>query len=240
MSVKTLTIDGKMVTGLAGDSIFRVAWNSDIHIPRLCHVGGVPDVAACRLCLVEVEGRGKLQASCMTDIEEGMVVHTDTDALREYRKLLVELLLAEGNHVCAVCVSNGNCELQDLATALGVDHVRVPYRHPKREVDLSHEQFGLDMNRCIACTRCVRTCDSVEGAHVWDMAGRGESLRLVADLGTPWGESENCTSCGKCVQVCPTGALFTKGVGVGEMKKDRRFLKYIVYGRETHRWVKDS
>jgi bidirectional [NiFe] hydrogenase diaphorase subunit len=227
-----------MLTGREEDSVFTVAWHNDIRIPRLCHLGGVADVGACRMCLVEVEGRGRLQASCVTPIEEGMVVRTDTTSLRAHRKLLLELLLAEGNHVCAVCVSNGNCELQDLATELGIDHVRVPYRHPKREVDLSHPRFGLDLNRCIACTRCVRTCDSVEGAHVWDMAGRGEHLHLVADLGEPWGESENCTSCGKCVQVCPTGALFTKGVGVGAMKKDRSLLKYIVYGRETQHWVK--
>jgi bidirectional [NiFe] hydrogenase diaphorase subunit len=238
MSVKTLTIDGKMLTGLAGDSIFTVAWHNDIRIPRLCHVGGVADVGACRLCLVEVEGRARLQAACMTEVEEGMVVHTATEKLQKHRKLLLELLLAEGNHVCAVCVSNGNCELQDLAAELGVDHVRVAYQHPQRQVDLSHPRFGLDLNRCIDCTRCVRTCDDVEGAHVWDMAGRGQGLHLVADLGEPWGESENCTQCGKCVQVCPTGALFTKGLGVGEMEKDRSFLKYIVYGRERHQWIR--
>jgi bidirectional [NiFe] hydrogenase diaphorase subunit len=238
MSVKTLTIDGRMLTGKGGDSIFTVAHHNDIAIPRLCHLGGVEDVGACRLCLVEVEGRPKLQAACITEIAEGMVVHTDSERVRGYRKLLVELLFAEGNHVCAVCVSNGNCELQDLATALGIDHVRVAYRHPQRSVDLSHPRFGLDLNRCVQCTRCVRTCDDVEGAHVWDMAGRGAKLHLVADLGEPWGASPNCTSCGKCVQVCPTGALFTKGMGVGEMKKDRSFLKYIVYGRERHQWIK--
>jgi bidirectional [NiFe] hydrogenase diaphorase subunit len=236
MTVKTLTIDGKMLTGVAGESVFTVAWHNDLHLPRLCHLGGVSDVGACRLCLVEIEGRPKLQPSCMTEIEEGMVVHTNTEKLRGYRKLLVELLLAEGNHVCSVCVSNGHCELQALATELGVDHLRVPARWPKRSVDLSHERFGLDLNRCVACTRCVRTCDEVEGAHVWDMAGRGEKLHLVADLDAPWGESEACTDCGKCVQVCPTGALFAKGAGVGGMTKDRRFLKYIVYGRERKQW----
>jgi bidirectional [NiFe] hydrogenase diaphorase subunit len=236
MSVKTLTIDGKMVTGVAGDSVFTVAHHADIDIPRLCHLGGLPDVGACRMCLVEVEGRPRLQAACMTEVTEGMVVRTDTEVLRKHRKLLMELLLAEGNHVCAVCVSNGHCELQDLAARLGVEHVRVAYQHPRRAVDLSHPRFGLDLNRCIACTRCVRTCDEVEGAHVWDMAGRGHTLHLVADLGEPWGASENCTQCGKCVQVCPTGALFTKGLGVGEMQKDRSFLKYIVYGRERHQW----
>ena len=236
MTVKTLTIDGRMVTGVAGQSIFTVAWHNEIKIPRLCHLGGVTDVGACRLCLVEVEGRARLQTSCMTEVEEGMVVHTDTPQLREYRKLLLELLFAEGNHVCAVCVSNGHCELQQMAAEVGVDHVRVAYRNPTRPVDLSHERFGLDLNRCISCTRCVRTCDEVEGAHVWDMAGRGEKLHLVADLAAPWGDSEASTDCGKCVQVCPTGALFVKGAGVGQMTKDRRFLKYIVYGRERKQW----
>ena len=187
MTVKTLTIDGKMLTGVAGQSIFTVAWHNDIKIPRLCHLGGVSDVGACRLCLVEVEGRARLQTSCMTEVEEGMVVHTETPQLREYRKLLLELLFAEGNHVCAVCVSNGHCELQAMAQEAGVDHVRVAYRTPTRSVDLSHERYGLDLNRCISCTRCVRTCDEVEGAHVWDMAGRGEKLHLVADLAAALG-----------------------------------------------------
>ncbi len=193
-------------------------------------------MGACRLCLVEVEGRPRLQTACMTQVEEGMVVHTETPQLREYRKLILELLFAERNHVCAVCVTNGHCELQAMAQEAGVDHVRFEYRTPTRAVDLSHERYGLDHNRCIICTRCVRICDEVEGAHIWDMAGRGEKLHLVTDLAAPWGESEACTDCGKCVQVCPTGALFVKGVGVGQMSKDRRFLKYLVYGRERKQW----
>ena len=102
MSVKTLQIDGKMITGSDGDSIFTVAWEHGIHIPRLCHIGGISDVGACRLCLVEVEGQRRLQASCLTPVQEGMVVHTDTEKLRAQRKLIVELLMAERNHVCAV------------------------------------------------------------------------------------------------------------------------------------------
>ncbi len=238
MSIKTLTIDGRMVTGAAGESIFDVAWNNGIRIPRLCHVGGISDVGACRLCLVEIEGWPKLAAACLTPVEEGMVVRTQTERLRRHRKLIVELLLAERNHVCSVCVQNGHCELQDLAAELGVDHVRVYYRFPRLGVDMSHERFGLDHNRCILCTRCVRVCDEVEGAHTWDVAGRGVNCMIVADMGEPWGNSETCTSCGKCVQVCPTGALFEKGKTVGEMYKDRRFLKYIVTAREKRQWIR--
>jgi bidirectional [NiFe] hydrogenase diaphorase subunit len=237
MSVKTLQIDGKMVTGVDGETLFSVAWDHGIRIPRLCHVGGLSDVGACRLCLVEVEGQRRLQASCLTAVQEGMVVRTDTPKLRAQRKLIVELLLAERNHVCSVCVANGACELQDLAAQLGVDHVRVRYQFPTLTVDLTHERFGLDHNRCILCTRCVRICDEVEGAHTWDIAGRGTGSTVISDLGEPWGRSDSCTSCGKCVQVCPTGALFAKGKSVAEMRKDRTFLKYIVTAREKQQWI---
>ena len=237
MSVKTLEIDGKTVTGMAGEPIFAVAWEHGIKIPRLCHVGGLSAPGACRLCMVEIEGQRKLHAACLTPVEEGMVVRTNTPRLERQRRLVVELLLAERNHVCAVCVMNGACELQDLAALFGVDHVRPRYRFPSLPVDTTHERFGIDHNRCVLCTRCVRVCDEVEGAHTWDVSGRGTNSLIVSDMGEPWGNSESCTSCGKCVQVCPTGALFSKGKTVAEMRKDRGFLKYIVTAREKKLWI---
>lgn len=237
MSVYTLQIDGKMVTGREGDSIFSVAWEHGIRIPRLCHVGGLSDVGACRLCIVEVEGQKRLQAACLTPAQEGMVVRTDTPRLRSHRKLIVEMLLAERNHTCAVCVANGACELQTLAASLGIEHIRFRYRFPALPVDTSHERFGLDHNRCILCTRCVRVCDEIEGAHTWDVMGRGANSLIISDLGDPWGTSDSCTGCGKCVQVCPTGALFDKGRTIAEMRKDRGFLKYIVTARKEKRWI---
>ena len=125
MSVRTLELNGRTITALEGQTIFAAAWESGVKIPRLCHLGGLSDVGACRLCLVEVEGQKKLQASCLTKVAEDMVVRTDTPRLQAQRKLIIELLLAERNHVCAVCVLNGACELQDLAAELGVDHVRL-------------------------------------------------------------------------------------------------------------------
>lgn len=237
MNVKTLQIDGKMVTGMDGDAIFAVAWEHGIRIPRLCHIGSLRDVGACRLCMVEVEGQKNLQASCLTSVEESMVVRTDTPRLRSHRKLIVEMLFAERNHVCAVCVANGACELQDLAKSLGIDHIRLRYQFPPLPVDTSHERFGLDHNRCILCTRCVRVCDEIEGAHTWDVSGRGASSLVISDLGEPWGASDTCTGCGKCVQVCPTGALFDKGKTIADMRKDRGFLKYIVTAREKKQWI---
>ena len=103
--------------------------------------------------------------------------------------MIVELLLAERNHICSVCVANGHCELQDLAAAAGMDHVRFEYQYPLLPVDVSHERFGIDHNRCILCTRCVRVCDEIEGAHTWDVAGRGRNSRVITDLNQPWGEA---------------------------------------------------
>jgi bidirectional [NiFe] hydrogenase diaphorase subunit len=167
----------------------------------------------------------------MLKVAEGMVVQTATPRLQAYRKMILELLLAEGNHVCAVCVANGHCQLQSLAARLGVDHVGFEYLYPQRQVDLSHPLFGLDPQRCVLCTRCVRVCDEVEGAHTWDVAGRGLQAHVITDMAQPWGESQTCTSCGKCVMACPTGALFRKGTSTGEKDEPRERLARILERR---------
>jgi bidirectional [NiFe] hydrogenase diaphorase subunit len=236
MSVVTLTINGNLVSARADDTILAAARAAGIHIPTLCYVEGLSAHGGCRLCLVEVAGSGRLQPACFTKASEGMVVQTETDQLREYRRMIVELLFAEGNHVCSVCVANGRCELQDMAVAVGMDHERLEYVHPRREVDLSHDRFGIDHNRCILCTRCVRACDELEGAHTWDVAGRGTNAEVVTDLNQPWGESETCTSCGKCLMACPTGSIFRKGDAVAETEHDRRKLEFLVTAREKKLW----
>ena len=230
--VKTLSIDGKDVGAREDETILDVARQNGIWIPTLCELEGLSIVGACRLCLVEVKGSNKLVAACATRVEEGMEVTAHSDRLQEYRKMILELLFAEGNHICSVCVSNGNCGLQWLAQQLGVDHIRFPYLHQRRTVDASHERFVMDHNRCILCTRCVRVCDEIEGAHTWDVFGRGTNARVITDLNQPWGTSTTSTSCGKCVNVCPTGALFEKGKAVTEMVKHREFLPYLVTMRE--------
>ena len=231
MSVRTLTIDGRDVAMATGTTLLAAAREVGVPIPTLCHLEGLSPVAACRLCLVEIEGSAKLQPACLTPVAEGMVVRTDTTRLRDYRRTVIEMLFTEGNHVCAVCVANGHCELQDRAVEVGMDHSRLPYRHPDRPVDLTHHLFGLDHNRCILCTRCVRVCDEVEGAHVWDVGWRGEHCRIISGLNQPWGAVDACTDCGKCVQVCPTGALFDKADTTAEKHADPGRLGALVRAR---------
>jgi bidirectional [NiFe] hydrogenase diaphorase subunit len=232
--IKTLIIDGKDVSARPDQTILDVARENGIDIPTLCHLDGLSDVGACRLCLIEIKGQNRLLPACVARVEEGMEVTTTSDRLNKHRRTILELLFAERNHICAVCVANGNCELQALAQQLGLTHVRFPYRNPALEVDASHERFTCDHNRCILCTRCVRVCAEIEGAHVWDVEGRGADCKVITDLAAPWGDkNSSCTKCGKCVQVCPTGALYEKGkVGV-EHPKRPEFLPYLNLMREA-------
>ena len=229
--VVTLNLDGKDVSARDDQTIMEVAADQHIRIPRLCYTAGLSVWAGCRLCLVEVEGSNKLLAACSTKVSEGMEVRTTTPRLTGYRRMIIELLFAERNHVCSVCVSNGHCDLQNSAQQHGIDHVRYPYLYPDLPVDASHSRFVADHNRCILCTRCVRVCDEIEGAHTWDVMGRGGECLVITDLDQPWGEAESCTNCGKCVQVCPTGALSEKGRSVAEMTKRRQFLPYLTLMR---------
>ncbi len=230
--VVTLNIDGQDLSAREDETIIEVCREHRIPIPSLCHLDGLTLWGGCRLCLVEMAGQERLFAACSTRVAEGMHILTNTERLRRYRRTIVELLFAERHHVCSVCVSNGHCELQALAQTCGVTHVSVPYRHQRYSVDSSHEMFRVDHNRCILCTRCVRVCDQIEGAHTWDVKGRGSDCQVITDLAQPWGESSTCTSCGKCVQVCPTGALVEQGTSVGEMVKDRRFLPILARRRQ--------
>lgn len=220
MGVKVpVIIDEKPLEVEAGKTILEVCKENGIDIPVMCHFEGLKDVGACRLCLVEIEGIPKLLPACTTKVAPNQKIKTQTEKLKKYRRLTMELFFSERNHICAVCVANNHCELQDMAYNVGMDHVRFPYLYQKCNLDASHPKYVIDHNRCIMCTRCVRVCSEIEGAHNWDVMGRGVKARIISDFNQPWGESSTCTWCGKCLNVCPTGALVPKYVSQGTLEK---------------------
>jgi bidirectional [NiFe] hydrogenase diaphorase subunit len=233
----TLTIDGELVSARQGETLLHVIQEHGATVPTMCEFEGLSSVGGCRLCLVEIAGRPRPAAACVTVAEEGLDVRTTSERIVRYRRMTLELLLAERNHICSVCVMNGNCELQDRAAEAGIDHVSFDYPwQTNLNVDASHPLFVLDENRCVLCTRCVRICDELEGVHTWDLAGRGTGTRVITDMAMAWGDSISCTSCGKCVQVCPTGALSRKGVTVSEMRKDTDKLNFLTEARRDRVW----
>jgi bidirectional [NiFe] hydrogenase diaphorase subunit len=231
--VKTFTIDGKLVNGKSNQSILEVARENGIDIPTLCNLDGLSNIGACRLCLVEIVGSKKLTPACTTKIKSDIEVVTNSPTLKEHRQDILSLIFAERNHTCAICVSNGDCELQSMAKRLEVTHINFNYLYPQYDVDASHELFVNDPNRCILCTRCVRVCEEIEGASTWSVINRGVESKTTTDMDTQWGDSDSCTSCGKCVQVCPTGALSYKGTTSSSLHKDKSFLAYLVKNRNN-------
>ncbi len=231
----SVRIDGELVSAHEGETILEASRANGKYIPTLCYLKGLSAVGACRVCLVELSGSGRLLPACTTPVQEGMSIRTNSARLTLYRRMAAELLLVERNHVCSSCVSNGHCELQSLAQSLGVTHARYAYNNPRLPVDMTHPRFVLDHNRCILCTRCVRVCAELEGANVWEVASRGVSSRIVTDMNEEWGDAGNCTGCGKCVQACPTGALAEKGFAVHEMVKRSETVTHLATQRSGSR-----
>ena len=221
----TLTIDGKSVTVPDGTSIMRAAMEAGTQIPKLCATDMVDAFGSCRLCLVEIDGRAGTPASCTTPVMPGLVVHTQTDRLKRLRKGVMELYISDHPLDCLTCAANGDCELQDMAGAVGLRDVRYGYdgdNHVFARVDGaanaawmpkddSNPYFTYDPSKCIVCSRCVRACEEVQGTFALTISGRGFESRVSPGMNESFLGSE-CVSCGACVQACPTATLAEKSV----------------------------
>jgi bidirectional [NiFe] hydrogenase diaphorase subunit len=226
-----LKIDGVEVIVPEGTMILKAAKDNGIIIPTLCNLEGLSPYGGCRLCLVEVHGTPKLFPACTTPVGPAMEITTNSDRLREYRKMAVQLLLAERTHICSVCVADEHCELQDMANQLGVDHVMFERKFTKDDIDSSHDFLVIDRNRCILCTRCIRVCDEIEGVHTLDLKLRGKDSQVIMDLDEHWGNSCSCTSCRKCAKVCPVGAIYIEGEPI-EHTKHKDIAEFIMARRK--------
>jgi len=210
----TVFIDGMPVTVPEGTSVMRAAAMVGATIPKLCATDSLNAFGSCRLCLVEIEGRPGTPASCTTPCQEGMSVHTQTPRLDKLRKGVMELYISDHPLDCLTCPANGDCELQDMAGAVGLRDVRYGMageNHLHKGKDESNPYFTFDASKCIVCSRCVRACSEVQGTFALTIAGRGFGSEVSPSEQQPFLESE-CVSCGACVQACPTATLQEKSV----------------------------
>ena len=210
----TVLIDGMPVTVPEGTSVMRAAAMVGATIPKLCATDSLNAFGSCRLCLVEVEGRPGTPASCTTPCQEGMSVHTQTPRLDKLRKGVMELYISDHPLDCLTCPANGDCELQDMAGAVGLRDVRYGMageNHLHKGKDESNPYFTFDASKCIVCSRCVRACSEVQATFALTIAGRGFGSEVSPSEQQPFLESE-CVSCGACVQACPTATLQEKSV----------------------------
>ncbi|TAN64743.1 MAG: formate dehydrogenase subunit alpha [Methylobacter sp.] len=209
----TLEIDGFQVTAPAGTSVMRAAASIGIEIPKLCATDSIEPFGSCRLCLVQIEGARGLPASCTTPVAEGLKIVTQNKKLADVRRGIMELYISDHPLDCLTCSANGDCELQDMAGAVGLREVRYnPVEtHLNATKDHSNPYFSFDPSKCIVCSRCVRACEETQGTFALTIDGRGFDSKVSPSQNQPFLDSE-CVSCGACVQACPTATLMEKAV----------------------------
>jgi formate dehydrogenase major subunit len=209
-----LEIDGQAVTVPAGTSVMHAAAMLGTQIPKLCATDSLEPFGSCRLCLVEIDGARGTPASCTTPVADGMKVRTQTERLARLRRGVMELYISDHPLDCLTCSANGDCELQDMAGAVGLREVRYGYdgaNHLTGDKDESNPYFTFDPTKCIVCSRCVRACEEVQGTFALTIDGRGFESKVAASADDDFLDSE-CVSCGACVQACPTATLMEKSV----------------------------
>jgi NADH-quinone oxidoreductase subunit G len=203
-----LTIDGRAVSINGERNILEMIRKAGIDLPTFCYHSELSVYGACRLCLVEIEGRG-IQGACSTPPEPGLKIRTMTEQIREIRKISVELLLANHDQRCPTCARSSNCQLQNLARRLGIDKVRFKSVHEPEPLDVSSPSLVRDPNKCVLCGDCVRVCDEIQSVGAIDFAYRGHEAAVIPSFGKQLSDVE-CVNCGQCASVCPTGALAPK------------------------------
>ncbi len=210
----TLEIDGRQVTVPAGTSVMRAASDAGVKVPKLCATDSLEAFGSCRLCLVQIEGRRGYPASCTTPVEAGMKVRTQSDPLAKLRRGVMEMYISDHPLDCLTCPTNGNCELQEQAGVVGLREVRYGYdgeNHFKEAIkDTSNPYFDFDPGKCIACSRCVRACEEIQGTFALTLVGRAFASKIAAGPTNFLGSE--CVSCGACVQACPTATLVEKSI----------------------------
>lgn len=229
-NIVSVEIDGHTVAVPEGTSVMRAAMEAGIPIPKLCATDSVEAFGSCRLCVCEVEGMRGTPASCTTLAQEGMKVATQNDKLAKIRKGVMELYISDHPLDCLTCSDNGDCELQDMAGAVGLRDVRYGYdgeNHNDAPTDDSNPYFAFESSKCIVCSRCVRACDEVQGTFALTIEGRGFNSKVSASMGEDFMGSE-CVSCGACVQACPTATLQEKSV-IEHGVPDRTVLTTCAY-----------
>ena len=198
-------IDKRPVSVETGTTILDAALAAGIHIPHLCYLKGINEIAACRLCVVEVEGTERLVTACDNEVLNGMVIHTNSPRVRRSRRTNLRLLLSQHDTSCTTCIRSGNCELQQMAADLNIHYQ--PYQvHPERSVIDLEAPLVREAGKCIKCMRCVQVCDKIQDMHIWDVAGTGSRTTVDVSYNRLLKNTE-CTYCGQCVTHCPTGAL---------------------------------
>jgi predicted molibdopterin-dependent oxidoreductase YjgC len=229
----SLSIDGKEVQATAGQTILEVARENNIYIPSLCQYAKTTNVGACRVCVVEVAGARTLVASCCMPISPGMVIKTDTPAVKAAQKLVVELLWSSGDHNCLTCEQNGSCELQNLIYWLGIEKPRFDIVPPGYDIEKTNSMIQRDLNKCILCGRCIRACNEIQVNEVLDFSRRGFRSKVGPAFDTDYIDSE-CFFCGECVDACPVGAITMKQARFGgrpwELKKVHTTCTYCGVG----------
>lgn len=198
-------VDGKQISVKENTTIMEAAALNGIPIPKLCYLKGINEIAACRVCVVELEGKEKLITSCNNVAEEGMVIYTNSPKVRRHRRTNVELILSQHDCQCVSCARSGNCSLQSVANDLNI--LDIPYKKvlEKQPWDLSFPLIR-DSSKCIKCMRCVQVCEKIQGLGVWDVEGTG-SRTTVNVAGHKSIHEADCALCGQCITHCPVGAL---------------------------------